>query len=114
MTDSAASLYVAVLDAGDRLADALSTSDLGGAARALDERQRVLDALQTATLSPPSPDLVERFRTQDERINRVLHDRTSTVGDALTAARRAASAQDRYRTSSGAPPSVLDTAPRQG
>ena len=108
MTD----LYTALLDAGDRLADALETGDLGGAASALGERSALLAALREGEHAAPAADLAGRFRVQDQRLNGLLHRSLTAAGAAVGAAGQATSAHRRYRTA-GRPPSVLlDTAPR--
>ena len=104
--------YTALLDAGDRLAGALETGDLGGAASALGERSALLAALHEGGHPAPAPELAERFRAQDDRLNRLLHRSLTAAGEAVGTAGQAASAHRRYRTA-GRPPSVLlDTAPR--
>ncbi len=106
-------LYTAVLDAGDRLVAALGAGDLGGAARVLGERRQIIESIQRRPPAAPRADLVERFRAQDEHLNGVLRHRMTTLGDAVSTTGRAALARDRYASSSGGPPSVLDTAPRR-
>ena len=112
--EEAPCLYTAALDAGDRLVTALGSGDLGGAARVLGERRQIIESIQSRqSLAAPSPDLVERFKVQDEHLNGVLRHRMTTLGDAVSTTGRAALARDRYASSSGGPPSVLDTAPRR-
>ena len=107
-----APLYTALLDAGDRLADALETGDLGGAAAALGERSALLQALREGERAAPPAALAARFRAQDERLNGLLHASLTAAGEAVGAAGQATAAHRRYRAA-GRPPSVLlDTAPR--
>ena len=113
-TEDAPCLYTAVLDAGDRLAVALVSGDLGGAARLLGERGRILTQMQGAPLAPPSPELAERFKVQDAHLTGVLRGRLATVGNAIATTGRAALAHDSYASSTAGPAPVLDTAPRRG
>lgn len=106
-------LYTAALDAGDRLVVALSTGDLGGAARVLGERGRILASIQSASPPAPAPELAERFKVQDEHLTRVLKTRMTSLSDAIATTGRAALAHDRYVSSTGSTPSTLDTAPRR-
>ena len=111
-TEDVPCLYTAVLDAGDRLAAALSAGDLGGAARVLGERGRILASIQGAGLAPPSAELAERFRVQDAHLSGVLRGRMTTLGNAIASTSRTALVHDRYVSSTAAPLPVLDTAPR--
>ena len=106
-------LYTAVLDAGDRLVAALGSGDLGGAARVLGERSRLISQIQGAGLGAPAAELAERFKAQDAHLTRVLQGRMTTLSDAIATTGRAATAHDRYVSSTGGPPPVLDTAPRR-
>lgn len=106
-------LYIAVLDVGDRLTDALDSGDLDAASRALQERRAILDEMAHTDLPPPPPELVERFRVQDTRINTGLRDQLMSLNDAIAMTGRTASAYSRYQTTASMPaPRTLDTAPR--
>lgn len=102
--------YRAVLDAGDRLADALDAGDLDAARAALDDRQRAVDAAAPDRDVPEA--LAERLRRQDERIARALRAGLAEAGAEAGAAGRTAHAHGRYHGAGRAP--VLDTAPRTG
>ena len=101
-----------VLDAGDRLADALEAGDLDASRRALAERQRAIDAL-AAGPRPDVPDaLAERFRRQGERLAQTLRVGLEEAGRAAGAAERTAHAHSRYQAAGRAAGPVLDTARR--
>ena len=107
------SLYVAVLDAGDQLVEALEASDLAAASEAIACRREIMDRLADAALPPPPPELVERFRRQDTIINTRLQSQLMSLSEAVAMTTHAASAHSRYYGAS-APAPVLDTAPRRG
>ena len=110
MTD----LYTALLDAGDRLATALQTGDLSGAASALGERAALLKALREAPHPAPAPpaELSERFQLQDERLNGLLSTSLTRASEAVASAGQAAAAHDRYRAAGRAPSALVDTGRR--
>ena len=105
------SLYVAVLDAGDRLVEALEASDLAAASEAITRRREIMNRLADAALPPPPPELVDRFRQQDVIINTRLQSQLMSLSEAVAMTTHAASVHSRYYGAS-APTSVLDTAPR--
>ena len=106
------SLYVAVLDAGDQLVEALEASDLAAASEAIARRREIMNRLADAALPPPPPELVERFRQQDAIINTRLQSQLMSLSEAVAMTTHAASAHNRYHRSAASPP-VLDTAPRR-
>lgn len=97
--------YHAILEAGDRLADAVATGDLGRAATVLRERAGLIEAIAGA---PPLPDeLADRFREQDARLRRVLNGSLRSLADEITEAGRTSTAARAYTTA--APLARLDT-----
>ena len=108
MTD----LYTALLDAGDRLAAALQTGDLGGAASALGERAALLKALREGDRPAPPAALAERFQRQDERLNGLLSTSLTRASEAVQSAEQTATAHDRYRSAGRAPSALVDTGRR--
>lgn len=105
------SLYADLLDAGDRLAEALDAGDLDGVAEAIAERAALL-AAPAADRPRPSPEMRDRFQAQDARLRALLEARLAEAGAAASRAGRDATAHGRYHATPSAP--VLDTAPRRG
>jgi hypothetical protein len=100
-----------ILDAGDRLADALDADDLDAARRALDDRQRAVDAAAPGPHEAP-PALADRLRRQEERLARALRTGLDAARAEAGAAGRAAHAHDRYAAAGRPAAALLDTGRR--
>lgn len=104
-------LFTDVLEAGDRLEDAIQTGDFDAAALALDDRKRALHALSTSGLGRPPEAITERARAQADRLALTFHARLQSLGQSISTTVRTAHAGDQYQRSAMSP-AILDTAPR--
>ena len=101
-------LYLAVLDAGDRLTRALDAGDLDAAGAALTERADAIRRLGDGAPLPPPSHVTERARAQSERLRGAL----DAAGAALRAERAGVARAERAHRRYAAAPrgaTTLDT-----